>query len=513
VCSCDGSMRKLTLGDLKLQEKRLMLENNPSDLRTIPRSRQVPFQKRFFDLFMRFSSFRQQQMQNPALYIVLLIIVTRLLFIFFTDWGLDFEWYVEKVRSILAGGRLYVDVETTHMPLTDFLYVAMYFLNPWKSNVFALRFFLKLPFLLSDVGIAIVVMKIIEQAFQNESTERVFLDVTLSKRVRQAKFSAGLFIAFGLPLLLQTGGGRYDSLFIFCLVIAVFSLQKGQFFAVGLFASLGTSVKYIGVLFLPFVIVWLKKKDILPFLVGFLVGLIPIYPFLLFIPHEFINVVFMRTDHIAYGFSLWHGIYILWNGFMMKHVESIGDTYNIADEPFFIRNFYLPFFIFLFSVIFIFYLKKNWENIRTKKVSQMPILYQVNLVFLPFFIFALTFKAINIQVLAWFLPYIALHRKKGLLIEYSFLTIIHGFALLIFEAPQIDDFLMKATKAVGSNSFFFFLIVKPVVFLANFPSQIFVGIIFLTIFWFNIRTFFELISIVREETANSKLQGKISTVF
>ncbi len=506
-------MRKLALGGLKLQEKRLMLEDSPSDLRTIPRSQQVHFQKPFFGLFARFFSFRQYQLQNPVLYVVLLTIVTRLLFIFFTDWGLDFEWYVENVRSILAGGRLYVDVETTHMPLTDFLYVAMYFLNPWKSNVFALRFFLKLPFLLSDVGIALVVMKIIEHAFQTESKESVFLDVSFSKRVRKARLSAGLFVAFGLPLLLQTGGGRYDSLFIFCLVMALFSLQKGQFFGVGLFASLGTSVKYIGVLFLPFVIVWLKKKDFLPFLGGLLAGLVPIYPFLLLIPHEFINAVFMRTGHIAYGFSLWHAIYILWNGFMMKHVGTIEDTYNIADEPFFVKSFYLPFFVILYSSIFIFYLIKNWENIRRKKVTQMPILYQVNLIFLPFFVFALTFKAINIQVLAWFLPYIALYRKKGLLLEYSFLTIIHGFALLIFEAPQVDDFLVMATKAVGGNSFFFYLIVKPVVFLANFPPRIFVGIIFLTIFWFYIRTFFELISIVREETANSKLQGKISTVF
>ena len=102
--------------------------------------------------------------QMPELRIVFLVIASRLIFLLFTHWGMDFDFYIEVAQRALAGERLYTDIQSTHMPLADILYITMYFICPWKNNIIALRVFMKFPFLIADIGIALAVMKIVEKA-------------------------------------------------------------------------------------------------------------------------------------------------------------------------------------------------------------------------------------------------------------------------------------------------------------------------------------------------------------
>ncbi|NHJ33011.1 MAG: hypothetical protein FK732_09115, partial [Asgard group archaeon] len=268
------------------------------------------------------NSFIKKIWQMPEIRIVLLVIACRIFFILFTHWGMDFDFYIEIAQRVLAGERLYTDIQSTHMPLADILYVTMYFICPWKSNIIALRFFMKFPFLLADIGIALAVMKIVEKAIIKHDYDGNVLDDPTFEKVRKTKLIAGYFVAFGLPLIFQTGGGRYDSLLIFCFTMVIYCIQIGNWFGIAFYAALGSSAKYIGFIFLPFVIFWMKKDDILAFILGLLLGFLPIFPFLITIPSDFVSAILLRDSHIAYGFSIWHALLIFWSGFKMKYVSG-----------------------------------------------------------------------------------------------------------------------------------------------------------------------------------------------
>jgi len=435
----------------------------------------------------RFISF----LTKPETIVISVLVLARFFFILFFQWGFDFDFYVINAQKILAGQQLFVDFQSTHMPLVDYLYTAMYFLCPWKESIIAVRVFMKLPFLLFDIGIAIAVMKIIEKEYlKRNDLQLMVLEHKQLKEMNKLKLICGLFIALGVPLLFQSGGGRYDSLMILCFTLVIYSLQNEKWFWVGFFAAFATSAKYIGIIFLPFVFFWMKKKQYLAFFCGILIGLIPIYPFLITIPREFITSIFLRSSHIAYGFSLWHAIYIIWNGFSMKYLDGIDATYNTSDEPWFVKDLYLPTFIVLFLVIFIFYLIRWWSKMRTEAISDQPLSLILSTVFTPMFIFVLTFKAVNIQYLAWFIPYFALKRKLGITIEYSILTIVHGLGIMLFEASNPETFQDMISQASASEGTIMYkLLVGPIIWvIEHTPVALSVSIIMATIVWFLIRT-------------------------
>ncbi len=437
---------------------------------------------------------------HPESRIIIFLILSRLPFLILTHWGIDFDFYIEIAQRVLAGEKLYIDINSTHMPLADLFYISMYFICPWKSNIIALRLFMKFPYLLTDIGIAFGVMKIIENEKRKRDYNNQVLDDVAFEQVRKAKMKTGYFVAFSLPLILQTGGGRYDSLLIFCFTMVILCMQKNSFFGVAFYAALGSSAKYIGIIFLPFVIIWLKKEDILPFSLGLVLGFIPIYPFLITIPNEFIEAILLRDSHIAYGFSIWHAILIIWNGFKVKFVGGISDTYASQDEPWFIQKLYLPMFVIIYLTIFVLYLIRYRRHLRENNISELSLYNLVSLVFIPLFIFSLSFKAINIQVLAWFTPFFALRNKKGMLIEYSILTIVNGLALIFYEAAiDLTLFMGMSKLAATKDSFFYILIINPAIKITQiFPSVVWVSIMFGTILWFFIKTSFEFILCSKE---------------
>ncbi|MHA1155857.1 MAG: hypothetical protein ACTSQK_07075 [Candidatus Heimdallarchaeota archaeon] len=430
---------------------------------------------------------------KPETRIIFLLILARLLFIIFTHWGMDFDFYIEISERILNGEMLYIDIDSTHMPLVDLIYLAMYTICPWKWNIIAVRIFLKFPFLLTDIGIAFAVMKIIEFTRKKEFSTNNELTAEQFASIRKAKLIAGYFIAFSLPLIFQTGGGRYDSLMIFCFTMVVYYLQRKNWFGVAFFAALGTSAKYIGIIFLPFVIFWLRKEDFKPFIFGLLLGFLPIYPFLIICPEDFISTILNRGSHIAYGFSLWHAIYIVWNNFSVKNVGSIEATYDISDEPWFVSDLYMLVFIAVYSLIFVFYIIKWWKTMRSESIDQQSLSTITSLVFIPLFIFSLTFKAINIQVLAWFIPYIALHSKLELTLEYTFLTLVNGAGLAIYGAYNPVSFAELILDAAPEGSLFNLILIQPIIYIQENTSEtVWVTVIFVSIIWFLVRTLVEL---------------------
>ncbi len=448
---------------------------------------------------VQIAAFLKKIWQMPEIRIVLLVIACRIFFILFTHWGMDFDFYIEIARRVLAGERLYTDIQSTHMPLADILYVAMYFICPWKENIIALRIFMKFPFLLADIGIALAVMKIVEKAIIKRDYEGNVLDDSTFEKIRKSKLIVGYFVAFALPLIFQTGGGRYDSLLIFCFAMVIYCIQIGNWFGIAFYAALGSSAKYIGFIFLPFVIFWMKRDDILPFLFGLLLGFLPIFPFLITIPSEFVSAILLRDSHIAYGFSIWHAMFIIWNGFKMKYVGGIEDTYASQNEPWFIQKLYLPLFVGIYFVVFVIYILRYKGLMKTHTIDKLPLSKIILLVYLPIFIFAICFKAINIQILAWFIPFIALRRKKGLLIEYTLLTLIHGFALVVYEAYNYETFIRLSQLAASENSFFYRVVVQPALQLTQIiPAVVWVSIIFVTIIWYLTRTIVEFIKGTKE---------------
>ena len=127
---------------------------------------------------------------------------------------------------------------------------------------------------------------------------------------------------------------------------------------------------------------------------------------------------------------------------------------------------------------------------RTESISDQPLSLLLSTVFTPLFIFALTFKAINIQYLAWFIPYFALKRKLGITIEYSILTVVHGLAIMLFEASNPVTFANMFTQAAASQGTIMYkLVVGPILWvIEHTPIALSVSIIMPTIVWYLIRT-------------------------
>ncbi|NHJ48811.1 MAG: hypothetical protein FK733_13590 [Asgard group archaeon] len=447
----------------------------------------------------KINGFFRNLWRRPESQVVIFLLLIRIVFVIFSSWGMDFEFYIEIAQRVLAGERLYTHIDSTHMPLVDLIYIAMYFICPWKSNVFALRIFLKFPFVLTDIGIALAVMKIIENEIVKRDYNNQVLDEESYIKVRRSKLVAGYLVAFSLPLIFQTGGGRYDSLMIFCFAMTILCMQKNSYFGVAFYAALGSSTKYIGIIFLPFVVIWMKKEDIVPFILGLLLGFLPIYPFLITIPTDFINAILLRDSHIAFGLSIWHGIKIIVNGFSIDHINSIEDTYASANEPWYIQRLYLPMFIIIYLTIFILFIVRYRRDFKTKNIADLPLVNQVNLVFIPLFIFALSFKALNIQVLAWFTPYFALRRKWKMMLEYSALTLVHGFAWILYSAYNPSTFQTIGNLSTGDNSIIYLLIVKPALFITQYiPAVVWVVLILITILWFVTRTSYEFVMCNKE---------------
>ncbi|MBD3192528.1 MAG: hypothetical protein GF308_17950 [Candidatus Heimdallarchaeota archaeon] len=433
----------------------------------------------------------------PEIQVIFVLIISRLVILITTQWPMDFDYYLSIARSIIDDqAKLYSDIGSNHMPLVDLLYVLMYFVCPWKNNIIALRIFMKLPFLLSDIGIAYFVMKIIENdSIKSQQTR----DNVEELSVKQRKLIAGYLVALSLPLILQTAGGRYDSLLIFCMVMVVYCLQTANWFGVAFFASLGTAAKYIGIICLPFVVFWMKKTDIKGFVLGLLLGLTPIYPFLLTETEAFLSIFLLRASHIAYGFSVWYAIYLLWNGFEPKEVTTIEDTYASSNEPWFISNLYFPFFVLLYLLCFIWYINCYWKKMRFERIEDQDLEIVINLTFISFFIFALTFKAINIQILAWFTPYIALKKKKGLYLEFSLLTVLHGLLIILISIHAYSGFTDLAETTAAQGTLFYYLVIIPVDWLAHtIPRIAWTFLLFCTIIWYQIRSYVELIRISSE---------------
>ena len=183
----------------------------------------------------------------------------------------------------------------------------------------------------------------------------------------------------------------------------------------------------------------------------------------------------------------------------MKYVGGIQDTYASQDEPLFIQKSYLVLFIGIYFVVFLIYILRYKDLMKKHTIDKLPLSTITLLVFLPIFIFALTFKAINIQILAWFILFIALRKKKGLLIEYSLLTLIHGLALVFYEAFNQEAFLGLSDSPASENSFIYRIIVLPALKLTQIiPLVVWVSIIFVTIIWYMIRTSVEFIKCSKE---------------
>jgi hypothetical protein len=444
--------------------------------------------------------------RRPEFQVIIFLIVSRLFLTIFTHYGMDFELYVEVAQRVLAGERLYTDITSTHMPLADLLYILMYFICPWRENIFALLIFLKLPFIISDIGIALAVMRIVENEIKKREYDNQVLDLVAFEKIRKKKLLAGYLIAFSLPLIIQTAGGRYDSILILCFAMAILSMQHNNYCGVAFFAALGSSAKYIGIIFIPFVMIWMKKEDILPFILGLLIGFLPIYPFLFTIPKDFISEILLRDGHIAFGFSLWHAIKIVLNGFKIKHINTIMDTYDTSDEPWFIQRLYLPMFVIIYLTIFILYIIRNRGKYKETSITDLTLVEQTNLVFIPLFIFALSFKALNLQVLAWFTPYFALKKRARMFFEYSGLTLIHGFAWIFYSAYNPLVFQQISNVSTGVNSFLNVLISRSAEFITKtIPAVVWVVLIFVTILWFLITTTYELVYSSKELLRKDKI--------
>jgi len=444
---------------------------------------------------------------TPELKIIFFLILIRLPFIIFTHFGMDFNFYIEITQKYLAGESLYTDIPTTHMPLVDFIYITMFFICPLKDNIFAVRIFMKFPFLICDIVIAIMIMKIVENDRKITQINNPFTSQDQYEKLKKEKIICGYFIAFCIPLIFQSAGGRYDSLLILCFVMVVYYMQKNNWFGIAFFSALGTSTKYIGLIILPFILIWIKKEDLIHFAIGLILGLTPTILFLVILPEEFFQLLTQRSEHIAYGFSIWHAIFIIWNGFNMKFVRTVDDTYDSSGEPFFVRESYLPTFFILYAIIFYVYFMKNQFQYNNTQISELPLLKILAILFVPLFIFSLSFKAVNLQILAWFIPFIALNKKRGLLIEYSILTILHGFSLVCFEIYNAENFMELVGSAAPEGSIFYNLVIMPAFkFTQIIPMKIWVGIIFLTIIWFILRTSFELFKSVKNACSSNNIR-------
>lgn len=184
-------------------------------------------------------------------FIILIALILRLIIAatFFGPWDTE---SVYVVSDLLQKGSLVYNETWRHNNPPTLLWIIGSL--SWVANTthIPLSFLFKIPFILADIGLGILIYKILR-------SER--------KAVKTAIFLSSLFLLNPLPILISSYQGQLDSLFLFFTLLSSFILSRAgkiTFKTVvfsSFFLGIACTIKLIPLALLPLFLLYLLRSD------------------------------------------------------------------------------------------------------------------------------------------------------------------------------------------------------------------------------------------------------------
>ncbi len=306
---------------------------------------------------------------------------------------MDTSVHIQLVFSYLSGHNPYSDANYAYPPLWLAMLVGLQYISWFTQASFV--FLSKLPSILSDVGITLL----------------IFSFFSRPKKQSSAFLWALLYALNPVAVLVSGFHGQIDSIWIFCSLVAWTLFEKNKKLSSAWALSAGIALKVFPVIFLPLFLkrlpTW-KEKILFTFIALMPLSVSMIVPFMLSyreVMNNFVNygieLNFWGTSFIsAYLYQLYPTLLPVRAVFKILHSAQIDR-------------------IFLYGSLLLAY---GWVFLRSRKtlIQEMLIIMLVFLIMLPF---------ISIQWWIWFVPFAilgGLSLKK--IMTYS---IVMGYVLAV----------------------------------------------------------------------------------
>jgi uncharacterized membrane protein len=286
--------------------------------------------------------------------------------------------------AILSGQNPYALTSNAliYPPLWGIFCTLSYLLYTLNNNPFILYFTLKLPIIIADVLISLIIKKMVyNQTFD----------------IKKARTAILLYLFNPITLIMSSLWGMFDAIPTLFAFLSLFYLLKGEYLKSGL--SLGAGVGFKGffpALLLPFFLfyIWKKEKRIskcLHFTIySIVIPLIISIPFLIIDPHAYISKILFPTKRLPQGLTYW---------FLIREIfkaNQISSATIITISSFS--------FILSFSMLYIFLIRKanSWSIEENPRDTRFILKGSILIIF----IFYITSNTVNEQHLIWAIPFL-----------------------------------------------------------------------------------------------------------
>lgn len=290
-----------------------------------------------------------------------------------------------------------------------------------NGNVLALQFFIKLPFILADIGIGILLYLLAEQNFKNKKLSAVI---------------AAAWLLNPFVIFVSSVHGMFDSIPAFFILLALFYLSNKKYEKSVVAIVLSAIFKYFSIFLLPFFVLFLfnkigfgkKIKTTIICIILFAISFLP----LILLPG--INSIFFQSiSYHASGYQL--GI----KEQSIFYLPTISGL--LANLPTIIANnlFWILFIPIYLAILFIFYLENKKGTITNS--SFIVYLAVILLLMIPLN------PNTTVQFLVWVLPLLFLISILHKLISFTWINIVWIVGLLsAFTVTSPFTFLLNADR-------------------------------------------------------------------
>lgn len=332
--------------------------------------------------------FRIRESKYNYIYFLAIGFIVRLVFAPFTRDPWDMDIWINIGNAVLSGQNPYAlpSNALVYPPLWAIFCAAGNFLYNLTRNVFVQYFTIKLPIIIADIVISVVIRHIVYNLTSNE---------------KKAQIAMVLYLFNPVTIIISSLWGMFDAIPTLLALLSFLFLLKGKYGKSSLVLGLGIGFKgFFPALLLPLFLYYTWKKgkkmyiSIQYFFYSLLIPFLISIPFLITDSGAYISSILFHVGRLPKNLTYWFGI-----GKLLE-IGQIPTTTISSISAFFSITSFLALYILLIK-------KANSHSISNSNQSSTEfVLKGVNSVLLIFFV---TSSIINEQYLVWILPFLIIY--------------------------------------------------------------------------------------------------------
>ena len=319
--------------------------------------------------------------------------------------------------AILSGQNPYALTSNAliYPPLWGIFCTTSYLSYTLTNNPFISYFTLKLPIIIADISISLIIKKIV----YNRTLD-----------VRKARTAMLLYLFNPVTIVISSLWGMFDAIPTLFALLSLLYLSQGKYLKSGLTLGVGIGFKgFFPALLLPFFLfyIWKNEKRVSNCLrFSIYTALIPLVismPFLIIDSNTYISMILFPVKRLPIHLTYWFSISEL------LKANAIPATTIIALSSIVSLSLFVTLYLFLIKKASVWPTKNNPGNMN----------FILKGTILVFFIFYLTSNTVNEQYLIWAIPFLILYTKiydQSLELPFYSLIILDTLFLLLNVGPN-----------------------------------------------------------------------------